>query len=783
MITTTTTTANNMNSSTSDIYASIRLATTKFSCNELQKNMETPDFKKLDDKIKTELLTKALIDTILVSECANASNIKYLIDNGADPNGLPDERGGPLKYAYILDTNTKDIILKLLLDSKASVNENLSKSLLEDAIRAHDLKYIARFISAGAIPTDNMLKIEGLTPEIKKTLLLSMDLAVPKDLKEVKAIDVKDFEWPTLDDVKIPVEQSVYKEELKKIIEEPILIKTSNVPPYFEPTIDGKMLLKGNTVKYVLDLIEAGAKWNQDQEAWEISDNILEQVHKIVKLPYSVPVTRIEVGPSTHYQELDTEYYSDALFRLGGKTWPSVFHYIATKKYLINDDEKKKILESASVEKVKEIVNGKIINKKYRPENITSSFYKATKAKIVQNILIHTKLIHTTVPIVCINSSDSDGYPSNILGKHLEKIRRELRKEHANSSDDITANSADNVTKTEELRSNNLVLSSYNKKYDVIRGNPDSETIEKIVQLGAYKTTDGRMVKGHLNAKLRGGKGWLVPIERRKDVEQFIFTTLPDSDKFRISAIKWILQKTKHLIKTAYIFATIKNKEDPVVNPAAILFTVKDVYRCVECVTTKFGIPDAKYIKSVEEYANKKKIKVTSEAITLLWGIVGKLFEHMVLESRNINSYSDFNKVLADIDEHIEKFAVPPIQGLSDEETLFLTNFKRLFKALLGTQLPNIDKACMGAIAILLKMGGYRAIRSIYDSKIGEIGMQTEDILLLRTLTFKNVHVDIAVKQLKYLPLKCKIIVLIALEYYIGLPNKQKVTNRLKILY
>jgi phytoene desaturase len=46
-----------------------------------------------------------------------------------------------------------------------------------------------------------------------------MDLPIPKDLKAVKVLDVNDFEWPTLEDVKIPVEQPVSKEELKNEFE------------------------------------------------------------------------------------------------------------------------------------------------------------------------------------------------------------------------------------------------------------------------------------------------------------------------------------------------------------------------------------------------------------------------------------------------------------------------------------------------------------------------------------------------------------------------------------
>jgi hypothetical protein len=368
-----------------------------------------------------------------------------------------------------------------------------------------------------------------------------------------------------------------------------------------------------------------------------------------------------------------------------------------------------------------------------------------------------------------------------VLGKHLETIRGELERD-ADAADQSSA-STKSIT-TSGIRSNNLVLAPYNKKYDVIRGNPDSETIEKIVQLGAYKTTDGRTVRGHLNTKLRGGKGWLIPIERRPDVEKFIFTTLPDSNKFRISAIEWVLKKAKRLLKTAYIFAIIKNKDDPAVNPEAILFTVKDVYSCIDCVTTEFGVPNAEFIEAIEEFAKDKRMKVTSETITLIWGVVGKMFQEMISKS-GVNGYDDFRRSIATVDEAIDKFAVAGISGLSDKETLFLGGFDRLYKAFLNTQLPNANKACMGAIAILLKMGGYRAVRAVYDTKITAIGEQSEDILLLRTLTFKNVHVDKVVGHLKQLPLRCKILVLVALEHYLGMPveKQKKITKRLKVMF
>lgn len=773
-----------MDAITSEVYASVKLAATKFSCDELQKAIEMPDFKQLDRTKQSEILAKALVDAILVSENPSAANVKCLLDNGADPNGLPDgDRGGPLKYAYVVleESQTKDLIIDLLLRAKASLTETLTLSLLDDAVKANDAKYVTRFLQSGAKPTEHTVLLAGALPEphtIKKLLLQHLNAPIPKELKDVKAPTAEDFEWPTLDEIKQPEQTTTVSEELKKIMEDPILIRSNSIAPYFVTTQpDGNIVLKGNTARYASQLIELGAKWNPDQESWEIPTDAVEQAHKIVKIRYSAPVTRIEVGPSTHYKELDTEYYADALFKLGGRVWPSVYHYTAVKKYKLTPDEKKRLMDSSSISKAKDIVKGKLINRKYRPAEQDSAFFKATRAKIMQNILIRTKLMYTYVPIVSVNSSDADGYPGNTLGRHLETIRKEL--EDGGDSEKSIAESA----KNSGLKSNNLVLAPYNKKYDVIRGNPDPETIEKIVQLGAYKTSDGRTVRGHLNTKLRGGKGWLIPVERRADTERFIFTTLPDSSKFRISAIEWIREKSRRLLKTAYIFAVIKNKEDPVVNPEAILFTVKDVYSCVDYVTTEFGIPNSEYIEMIEEFAEDKKIKVTSEAITLLWGIVGKMFQQ--LASTGINSYTDFRRSVATVDDCVERFAVPTTTGLSDEESLFLGGFNRLYKAFLDTQLPNTNKACMGAIAILLKMDGYRTIRGTYDAKIKEIGEQSEDILLMRTLTFKNVHVDKVVKFLKEIPLKCKILVLIALEYYINLTGEQKkkITKRLKVIY
>lgn len=835
---------------------------------------ELNGLKTLDVDERKCVLTRVLVDVILVAENPSATNVKCLLEHSADANGLDEDRGGPLKYAYLIGL---DMIIELLLEHSA--DPNLGNGVLEDAVKRCDGKYVARFLKAGAKPRMDMVDslvedsaASGLAESlmnkrIQKTLLLAIsgaekstdNIELPERLKssDIKVLTFDEFapypdtktlrssiashpnpliattngvdastagidgktvvmttiggtivmdqryqsnndtdsetqcEWGEDIDSTQPHRQSGSGsgsgEHTKTIVrvDEPIRI-AKDVEPYFVAKDSTTTYLKGDVKHHIVELVPRFA-WDATEEAWIIPNADLDDVYSILGFAYAPIVTRIEVGPTTPYRELDTDFYLETgLFTLRRQVWPSVFHYIAIRRYLITPDDARRIRGASSVAEVRRIVREKPLNKRFKLDH----FYDATRAKIQQNVFIKTKLKYSPsgLPIVCINTVDVEGYLGNALGRFLERLRAEIiAADNVNGSDETISitKAIDSIPKRQH---NNLMVTSYNKKYDVIRGDADSVIVEKLRRLGSYRTPNGlHVVKGHANARLRGGKGWLVPKERRSDVDRFIFTTLPDSTKFRKIIEDWIETKVKNIVKTSHIYGVIHNPQDPVVNSEAISFTMKEVYSGGErYVNENYGVPQAEFITLATNLAESRKMRITNDAITMLWGIVGRMLEVM---TDNVSNYQQFKESIEQVNVFIAKNPVELVAGLGASESLFLNVFRKIYIALLATRKVSPMKACIGAIAFMFKMRHYREIRGLYDAKTRNVkasdSQHSENIILLRTLRFKNdLHVERLLDHIRFLQLNCKVLFLTSLEYYLGESTEcqTKLTHRLKTM-
>ena len=133
------------------------IAVVKYSPVEIKNELE-----KIPEIHKQEAINLGLEKAILLSSNPKIENIEYLLNLGAIPTL------NILEYAY----NFKFYcVIELLL----SVGCN-ADTVLEQAVRNNDLKYILRFISAGAKPTEELLQI-----------------AISQGSKEIQKILIKNF--------------------------------------------------------------------------------------------------------------------------------------------------------------------------------------------------------------------------------------------------------------------------------------------------------------------------------------------------------------------------------------------------------------------------------------------------------------------------------------------------------------------------------------------------------------------------------------------------------------
>ena len=109
-----------------------------------------------------EILNTGLERSIMMTMKPKIENVLYLLELGANPNGLSENRGYILSYSYNMGLYD---ILKLLLYKGADINgENVD--ILEQAIEKNDKENIVFFKQFSPIITEDLINLSKSKPKI-----------------------------------------------------------------------------------------------------------------------------------------------------------------------------------------------------------------------------------------------------------------------------------------------------------------------------------------------------------------------------------------------------------------------------------------------------------------------------------------------------------------------------------------------------------------------------------------------------------------------------------------
>lgn len=747
------------------------------------------------------LKRQAVMDDILyrsiVLSRPKIRNIRHLLELGANPNGHDANTDLLLNHVY---NSGLENVLGLLLGAEININAE-GVTILEDAVRAGDAKYVVRFVESGAdlIDTNRLLFSDSLidatdNPEIQKFLIESgakggKDL----DLDNVKLLSINDFEYPEMNS----------ESETAKVN-----LKISNHNKLF-------CMVTGDTKEHQEILREFKGRYNPDGKCWLIPnknkktlqlklaelDNIetLPVKEEIIETPMSDTPTVEEDTPAEYnfddviargkkierpvieqeteiiltslfgkYQQFLTEFSRDDLFTLDGVAWDSVERYIMYKLYegsykgtaikkAASLTNARKLYEITSLkpakspkdlvtnQKLKPIAHSKL-NKKNLGE-IRELFKKATRAKFKQNPLIKCKLVGTgDLEIITDNMRDRYGYEGNALGRLLMEIRKEAGGKDYDSG----------------IRYNNLVMDPYsgNSEFYVVRGDPDPDLMAELRALGTHTVEGGKVISGKLNQNLQGGSGWLIPVSAKRELEELVFDTYPNYKKIQLATDKWITRHAFDILRIALIYARHKDQRE--ITDEDITFAVEKVLGN-SVVDGEDGGPD--HFRDVVT-DRLGKMKITDDAVGMLWRTVSGLADELV---KDVVEYSQFEEINDALENEILETAITPFHGLTPRESALITAFNKLYE-LMKTGFPKGGiKNCITAVQMILGKDHYQFVKGVYEEKSklkGKGEYPNEETQFRKRFEIKSPH---ARYVLRYLPddidKRCKLLVLTMLDY------------------
>ena len=761
-----------------------------------------------------EALDSALEKSITLSAHPKTSNIKHLLELGANPNGSSEDAGIILSYAY---TFGLEEIIELLLQAGANVNAPHS-DVLEQAVRKGDAKYVVRFVEAGGdinnkkhlLYVDDLLTTASRYSKIQKYLISKgIKSATPELAKKLDEI-----ETPTIDDFEYKVQEMecVTKQVFIKDHSARYLIILGNTKPH-------QTLIRKHGGRFIRGkgwLIPKSRREAIEKELY----NIMSPLPKSSSSPVASATPVYSVSPEQSPDELDiikntsnntivrpsvksetinlytpiSEYgfmtiaYSiPNLFNLDSKMWDSIERYLMYKMYegtfkgkALSDAEtlaearKKFYINKVFIAKTPKqlVLNQKLvplaqseINKRYL-QNREDIFYLANKAKFTQNRVLRNRLLKTANrEIIDKNPDDFFGYEGNLLGNTLMRLRHEF-----GGSEYI-------VKKT-----NNLIIEKYspNKSFYVIRGDSELELASVIRGLGIYKTKAGKTVRGKLNFNLQGGPGWLIPVSRADEAKKVVFETFPDEKKIRVSGQDWIKKRVRKFIDVALLFSQLRDRQE--IGSDDVMFAIKDVFGTEEFLGEDGELPADHFVQSVWKYVDGQGAVISEAAIKLLWDFMSKMVKEF---TNGIETFQQMKKIMNRIEAAILDTSIQPVEGLTERENIIISSFTRLYKLL--KRVHNKEaKICVTAIHMMLSKHHYENIREIYSKKAKMQGNEypDEETQFRKRFHIKTPHIEAVLQKLSDISKKCKLLVLTTLDYVMNLEGENAITisKRLIIL-
>jgi len=771
---------------------------------EIHKNLA-----KIPHVHKQEAINHALQKAITLTRKPKMTNIKYLLDLDANPNGPDGNEGFILSYAYT--AGLYDIV-ELLLDAGADVNA-LHSDVLEQAIRKGDIRYVVRFVELGADINDtskllfsnDLLSAAKDYPEIQKYLLrkgiTSKSATLNSKLKNIITPVMNDFEYPTVNGEKVCVVnlKTVDFSDKFFIISGDTSAHQDLLRSFGAKYVKGKWYVSTNKREAVdaaiTKLCKKTVQPNESEKSAESEESLDDEYIKKVLRGGTIKRPSIEkrdcielYTPSGEYGYLTISYQHENLFHMDSQVWDSVERYLMYKKYegtakaraikdatTLKDARKKFNVKSIPVAKTPRQL---VINQKLQPlaksevsrhflQNKEKIFNDANRAKFLQNQILKNRLLKTGDKyIINKNTHDCFGYEGNCLGNILLHLREEFGGKAFN--------------KNYSKKTNNMILEKYNDNFQVIRGDPDQNLASKIRDLGTFRAKNGKMIKGKLNLNLNGGPGWLIPASKHDEAIQLIFDTMPEEKQIEIIGREWINKQLQKYLDTAIIFTKFRGKQE--ISSFDILFTVKDVYGEEEYLGLDTDNVADHFVQTIWEYMNTKNFTISDSAITLLWNFLSKMVSNMTV---GIETFSQMEQVIHNHENKVLNTSINCLGNLTERESIVISSFIRLYN-LMKKMHDKEAKVSVCIIHIMLGKDHYEKIRQKYSKKARIKGEkyndEDEEVLYKRRFKIKSPHVDTILTFIPQLSKKCKLLLLTTLDYVMDLEDADAISASKKLI-
>lgn len=769
------------------------------------------------------LQRQAALDDVLYRSVIFAQpkirNIRHLLDLGADPNSCCKGSGNLLNHVY--DSGLENI-LGLLLSAGANVNaENVT--VLEDAVRGGDIKYVVRSVESGADlgDTERLLFSDSLIdetddPKIQKFLIdAGVKGNADLDLDDVELVTIDDFEYP----------------EMKDEPEQKVNLIVSNHNKLF-------CIVTGDTKEHQAILREFKGRYNPDGKCWLIPnknkkllqlriaeleqetptsdatdtpmsdtvetptsdptetpvsdiddaisetpveynfDEIMESVQQIDRPVIEKDSEIILTGLFGKYPQFLTEFSCDGLFTLNDMEWDSVERYIMYKLYegSYKGDAIKKAESLADARKLYEITSLKpakspkdlVINQKLKPY-ANSKINKSNLGDIRDLFKKATRAKFKQNPLIrrkLVGTGELEIITDNMRdrygyeGNALGRLLMEIRKEDGGKDYDSS------------IRYNNLVMEPYsgNSEFYVVRGDPDPDFTTELRELGTHTIAGGKVIPGKLNQNLQGGSGWLIPMSAKSELEELVFDTYPNYKKIQVATDKWITRHAFDILRIALIYARHKDQRE--ITDEDITFAVEKVLGN-KVVNGENGAPDH-FREIVTERLGK--MKITDDAMGMLWRTVSGMADELI---RDVIEYSQFEEINAALEDEILETAITPVHGLTPRESALITAFSKLY-GLVSKAFPDAGiKNCITAVQMILGKDHYQFVKDVYEEKSkmkGKSEYPDEETQFRKRFEIKSPHTRYV---LRYLPenidKRCKLLVLTMLDYTTDLEGDEAI--------
>nr|QBK87228.1 MAG: ankyrin repeat protein [Marseillevirus LCMAC201] len=721
-----------------------------------------------------EALDSALEKSISLSLAPKVQNVKFLLELGADPNGPSGNEGIVLSYAYSSGLNH---IVELLLQAGADTNADHS-DVLEQAVRKGDVRYVVRFVEAGAdinnksrlLFVDDLLVAAEGSPEIQQ-YLISKGITAGSELKK----NLANITIPRLSDYPGTTKYQYDQEHTPAEYPTEQLCVRDYSTRYFVVrgnTKDHQNLLRKNGGKFFPKL-KGGKGWLLPLRNREIIENNMSQSKPTIPSPEQeskpkespTPVysdnsinrpiinnsSTIDIyTPIGEYGYMTTSYTHPELFYLDKHTWDSIERYLMYKMYegsikanAVRDANT--LVEARKKFNVNTIITAKtpkqlVMNQKMRPlagskmntnnlQHREKLFYHANEAKFSQNRLLRNRLLYTdNKEIITKNSHDIFGYEGNLLGNTLMKLRYEFGGpvyEHRN------------VSKT-----NSLII----RKYSTLDASLRSAKVPK--------PASGSKPVSPAGAQPRTNKSFYVI---RGDPDTELATQLRTLGTYKTKTDKvirgklnlnlqggagWLVPYGKRKEAKKIVFNTYPDeKKIQICGQDWVKKNIKQFLEIAILVSRfrgrqEIGPDDLMFtIKDIygrEDFLGEENGNPSVDFIHSVWKYVEKqdtvisdaaiqllwnFLSKMVLEiTQNIETYDQMKEIMNNIDATILDTPIKPAEGLTERESIIVHSFTRLYKLL--KKINNVEaKICVIVVHMMLGNIHYENIRTIYSKK------------------------------------------------------------------